>query len=316
LQFRDENKEFPKYNPNLLEGNVTFWSDDFLNLKQDKFPSIKFEFDKNDTQTEFKARLLKALNLKRENYEDFFYFRRLDLSSANFSFIEIFQNLSDKEKPIFMNALVNGCKIYVEKKEFEQLNSLVKKPKMSKFVLVIDNFNNEILVCFNKPENIGKSHLHSTISHKWDYSVKVNLKDSISSLKKKMATFLNVDENDFIIKKYGPSANEIKDLNALVCSITTNDINIFTQIGSPLKEDEILVNLNFLQNDYSEFKVFPYKFISLDKFIFNKNKKVKEIKNDLVNLIEKKIGYKIEKEENLIIRECIQDKPSKVFFIY
>lgn len=254
------------------------------------------------------------MKIESENPEDFFYFRRLGLSSSNFSFIEIFQNPKDKEKPIIMNALVNGCNIYIERKEYEDNSSLVisRKPKLSKFVQLMDNFSNEILICFNKPENISKTNISTTISHKWDFSVKVSLKDSLFSMKKKMAEILNMNQNDFIIKKYGPSANQIKDLNAPVCTVATADINIFTQLGTPLRENEVIVNLSFLQDDYCEFKVFPYKFTSLDKYILDKNKKVKEIKGDLVELIENKTGVKIAKEENLILRECIQDKPSKV----
>ncbi len=316
MQFKDEesNNEFPKYNPDLLEGNVTFWSDNFLSLKEDKFPSIKFEFEKNDTQREFKAKLLKALKVTGECSEDFFFFRRLDLSSSNFSFIEILQNAYDFDKPILISALVNGCRIYVERKEYEEHSSFTtsKKPKMSNFIQLMDSFSNEILICFNKPENISKASLSSTISHKWDFSVKVNLKDSVLSMKIKMAAVLNISENDFIIKKYGPSANEIKDLNALVCSISTSDINIFTQLGTPLKENQILFNLSFVQYDESEFKVFPYKFTSLDKYIVNKNQKVKDIKADLIGLVQNKVGIKIEKEENLILRWCIQDKPTRV----
>lgn len=286
-------------------------------MKEDKFPIIKFNFEKNDSQRQFKNRILKIKNLENDNPEDFYYFRRLDISPSNFSLIEIFQNPNDKEKPILMNALVNGCKIYVEKKEYENNPSIsIPKPKPSKFLEIMDNFTSEILVCFNKPEIVSKSP-YVTISHKWEYSINVNIRDKISVMKKKMAEILKISENEFIIKKYGPSANEIRDMNALISSITSSDINIFTQLGTPLQEDEIILNLSFLQYDYSEFKIFPYKFIFLDKFIVKKAKKIKEIKKEIISLIEKKIGKTIDKEENLIIRECIQDKPAKVtnFFI-
>jgi len=119
LQFKDFNGEFPKYNKDLFEGNLTFWNDNFISLKEDKFPSIKFDFEKNDTQIIFKQRILKILNLENEDNCDFYYFRRIDTSITNFSLIEIFQNPNDKDKPIVMNCLLNGCKIYIEKKEYE-----------------------------------------------------------------------------------------------------------------------------------------------------------------------------------------------------
>lgn len=127
MQFKDENGNYPKYNKDLLEGNLTFWRDEFANFKEDKFPLIKFEFEKNDTQREFKQRIFKTLNLENENPDDFFYFRRVDISNSNFSFIEIFQNPNDKDKPILMNALLNGCKIYIERKEHEESNRISGK---------------------------------------------------------------------------------------------------------------------------------------------------------------------------------------------
>lgn len=196
------------------------------------------------------------------------------------------------------------------------MSMTIRKPKQSKFLQLIDTFNNEVLICFNKPQTITKTNKNTTISHKWDFSLKIGLKEKISTMKSRMAEILKIKENEFIIKKYGPSAIEIKDLEAQVCSITTSDVNIFTQLGTPLKTDEILINLNFLEYDYSEFKVFPYKFVSLEKFVIHKNKKVKEIKKDIIKLIEKKTGIIIEKEEYIIIRECIQDKPAKVMIFF
>ncbi len=162
---------------------------------------------------------------------------------------------------------------------------------------------------------IIKSTTINTINHKWDFSLKIGLNEKISVLKTKMAQILKLNEKEFIMKKYGPSAHEIKDLEADISSLTTSDLNIFTQLGTPLKKDELMINIFFLESDNSEFKVFPFKFINLDKFIIQKSKTVQELKKDIIKLIEKKIGKVIEKEEFLILRECIQDKPAKVFNI-
>ena len=151
-----------------------------------------------------------------------------------------------------------------------------------------------------------------TTNYKMDFSLRINSKEKISVLKKRIAEVLGMDENTFLIKKYGPSANEITDLNALICSITSSDINIFTQLGTPLKDNEVSLNLTFLEYDFSEFKVYPYKFTTLDKLIVHKNKCVKDIKQDLIKLIENKTGKIIENEDYLIMRECIQEKPAKV----
>ncbi len=86
------------------------------------------------------------------------------------------------------------------------------------------------------------------------------------------------------MKKYGPSAHEIKDLEADISSLTTSDLNIFTQLGTPLKKDELMINIFFLESDNSEFKVFPFKFINLDKFIIQKSKTVQELKKDIIKL--------------------------------
>ncbi len=127
-----------------------------------------------------------------------------------------------------------------------------------------------------------------------------------------MAEILNMDVNDFIMKKYGPNGTEIKNLNSIVSTLSHNDINLFLELGTPLKEDEILLNMNYCEVDNSEFKIYPYKFITMDKFIINNRDKIKDIKRKLVIHLKEKLNIEIENEEYLILRECKQDKPSKV----
>jgi hypothetical protein len=194
-----------------------------------------------------------------------------------------------------------------------------RKPKFSKFLQVIDNFQKEILVCFNKPEPIVKSvnknmsiNTTSIINSRMDFSLRISYKEKISFLKNRISEIIGIDVNSFIMKKYGPSGTDIKDLNSLICTISTTDLNIFLQNGTPLKEDEMILNMSYCEFDFSEFKVFPYKFTHLDNFIIKQNATVKDVKNDLRKLIEKKTGKVIENEDYLIIRECKQEKPSKV----
>lgn len=188
-----------------------------------------------------------------------------------------------------------------------------RKAKPSKFLEIIEKFQNEIIIYFNKPESIRQTNkITATSNYKMDYSIRISTRQKISELKKRISEIVNLPENNFIIKKYGPSGPEIKKLSDPINTFTTNDVNIYLELGTPLKEDEILLNLTFLESDFSYFKIYPYKFVCLDKFVVNINKTVKDAKKDFIEFIYNKIGKKIEDEEYLILRECIQDKPAKV----
>jgi len=146
----------------------------------------------------------------------------------------------------------------------------------------------------------------------YDLSIRISTKETISQLKSRIAEILNIDVDDFIMKKYGPNGTEIKNLKSILRNLSPSDINLFLELGTPLKEDEILLNMNYCEVDMSEFKIYPYKFIPMDKFIIHIKDRVKDIKRRLVIYIKEKLNIEIENQEYLIIRECKQDKPSKV----
>lgn len=176
------------------------------------------------------------------------------------------------------------------------------------------------MVCFNKPKIEDKKKFIkstkptipiSTLNFKLDYSVKINTTEKLKVLKEKIGEILNLNLNKFIIKKYGPSGKEIRDLNEKISTVMQSDFKVFVEFGTPVGEDEILLNVNFCELDFSVYKLYPYKITFIENFIVNKDSSVQEVKKDLIKLVENKLGTKLN-EEFTLIREMIQERPSRV----
>jgi hypothetical protein len=125
LQYRDQFDKFPEYNHNMFEGQLTLWKDEFNNLKKDNFSFVKFEFNKQWTQEEFMKNILNVLNLINEDFNDYLFFRKLEISPNNFNFIQTPHNDDDLKKEVLMCNIRDGVKIFVEKKEYIQENTEV-----------------------------------------------------------------------------------------------------------------------------------------------------------------------------------------------
>lgn len=269
------------------------------------------------------------LNLKNEKPEDYLFYRKLELSENNFNLIQILHNKSELQKEVFGSCISNGVKIFLEKKEYLEINNINKENnnnneneqnlqsdpmprKPSKFLSLLENFVHQILICFNRPKPKSKNNfLTENIQ---DLSIRISTKETIEVLKVRISEILDMNINEFIMKKYGPNGTEIRDMNSKVSNISNNDINLYLELGTPLKEDEILLNVNYCDLDFSEFKIYPYKFHALDKFVIKVNDRVKDVKRRLIVYLRDKLNLEDIEERNMILRECKQDKPSKVIF--
>lgn len=79
--------------------------------------------------------------------------------------------------------------------------------------------------------------------------------------------------------------------------------------------DEIKVDISLCELDYGTFKLFPYRFNSLGDYVIDTNLTVKELKLDLIEKIRARKGIELN-IDNLMIREQITGRPSRVKIIY
>jgi hypothetical protein len=76
---------------------------------------------------------LAILNLNNEDFNDFLFYRKLEISANNFNLIEILHDKDELKKEVFMCNISNGVKIFMEKKEcVEDNEEIIEEIEKSK----------------------------------------------------------------------------------------------------------------------------------------------------------------------------------------
>ena len=117
------------------------------------------------------------------------------------------------------------------------------------------------------------------------------------------------------MRKHNHNGDEIRNLNETVVDLVKGIMTsmcIYVELGTPLDEHEEILNIILCREDYSKFKFFPYKLTEVSSCLIKKSWSVKDLKRNLIEEIEKKIGEKLE-VESVLIRDCVTDRPAKIY---
>lgn len=224
------------------------------------------------------------------------------------------------------SLLIENSKIFIEYKtpEWENnsnnnynydLNKNKKHYNLSKFIKFFDEKLPNIEIKFNVPIKQDKKVKITVGSYSFNEKIEIKPNKTLKDLKKEISDYLRIDEDNFIIKKNSHNGIELKNLSESIDKVCTGNLKIYIEYGSPQKENEIKINLFLCELDLSFFLLFPYKIIDLGFFNINTEKitTIKDLKDFLIKEIENKKNIKFNNEQFIVIREYLNERPTKIF---
>ena len=187
-----------------------------------------------------------------------------------------------------------------------------------KFKKYFDSLIPNIKVLFNTPipeDKLKKIKRVTPKDYKFDKSLEISPKLKLNKLKEEISKKLNINADNFIIKKNTHNGIEIKNLEDTIDKYSTKNLTLYIQLGIPRKEGDILLNLHQYIYDINEFHIYPYNIIDLGHMIFDK----KNTLNEVINIIKTKNKkflinndnnneYYLREEKNLKIGKIYLDK--------
>lgn len=332
LEVKKDDEEFEDYNPNSISVNVCLWDQSYVNKEEKDFRFEKIKIDKTLTMSDFRTKILDLYKIDLD--KEIFVIKKVDFALNNYQVNELLNNEEERNKQIHQ-CLSDNSKVYLEVKDEDW--------KESRFIKHFDENSANIVVKFNFPikkeeqtNNTNISLNGSTAkstrfkkppkitmcSYKFDNQIEIKKYKTLGELKKRIAEMLNINENEFIIKKNSHNGVELKNLTENIDKHTSNVLTIYTEFGNPQKSSEIKINLYKTDYDFSFFLVFPYKTTDEGVFLVDLNWTIGDLKKFLVGELGKKVnssGGKLFKDdeevkfEEIFIRDYKNDRPSKIY---
>ena len=160
------------------------------------------------------------------------------------------------------------------------------------------------------------------LNYKFENHIEMKKSSSIRELKKNISDYLQINFDDFLIKRNSHNGDELNILSDSLYKFDTNNINIYVEFGRPLGEckfsynlDELNVSVFLWEYDFSKFMIYPYKISDCGIFFVNTKLTIRELKILLCNDLKRTRNIEL-KSDHVIIREFLYDKASKVFSVY
>ena len=311
IDIKKPSETFEEFNPDDINISLVKWDESFLdnNTKKKKQKSdleknsIQIKINKNISKEEFIEEI--KLYLNYDKLENILIHKAQEYGYNNISLITL-NNELDLKKLLSDNLL-----FYVEP-------DLKQNAEEYKFKKYFDSLIPNIKVLFNTPipeDKLKKIKRVTPKDYKFDKSLEISPKLRLNKLKEEISKKLNINADNFIIKKNTHNGIEIKNLEDTIDKYSTKNLTLYIQLGIPRKEGDILLNLHQYIYDINEFHIYPYNIIDLGHMIFDK----KNTLNEVINLIKTKnkkflnnndenIEYYLREEKNLKIGKIYLDK--------
>jgi hypothetical protein len=299
IEVKKDNEQFEEYNPNMIVIFICRWVDEYNSDSFDErnFKFEKFKIDRKTSMNDFKKMLKKYYNTD----EDVYLIKKNDCGINNFTINEL-SKPEDDLKEIHSNMIIENTKLYLE---------FFKQSKDSNFIKFFEERCGKVTVRFNTPIKQDKKVKITINSYQFTNEIEVKKSKTLREIKSLIAGVININEQEFILKKSSHHGAEFKNLNDTVDKYTVNAINIYVEYGCPQRESEIKINLYTCEYDYAFFLVFPYKLVDMGFFIIDTTWTIAQLKTHLVKELEKK---GITKDVNkAIVREYVTERPGKVY---
>jgi hypothetical protein len=233
IEVKEDGKEFEEYNADIINIYVCIWKDDYKEKNEGDIIWDTLSISKKAKQSELKKRLYEIYNIPEE--KEIFVFKKFDFAQNNYNIVELMAKPEDINKELFMSAIFDAQKVYVEVKEYEN------DKFNSKFLSFFGDKVSNITIRFNFPVTLVPGEKVKPSQYKWDNEIEVKNYWTLKQVKEKIAEFLNLNENEFIMKKFSHNGTEIRNLKEKVSEITNNNMNVFTEFGTPLGEGKYIL---------------------------------------------------------------------------
>ena len=306
LNIKKPSEEFDIFDPDDIYITLVKWNDNFLlNSKNKNKPNIeeengiKIKINKKISNDEFIQAIKDSLifeekkNILIHKKQEYGY-NNIDLVTFNKEKMDVKRFLSDENLVLFIEEYTNSI-------------------EDCKFKLYFNSLIPDIKVIFNAPiseEKLKKLKRISVKDYKFDKSIEICPKFKMSKLKDEIGKVLNINVDNFILKKNSHNGVEIKKLEDTIDKYSTKNLTIYIQFGIPRKDGDILLKFQQYYLDNSKFNLYPYKNKDLGFMIFDKKITLKEV----INLLKNKNVIQNENNNNeYYLREEKNFRPGKLF---
>ena len=311
IEIKSPTETFSEFDPDDIIISLIKWDESFLintnkNKKRNKSDieknAIKLKINKNIQKEEFISKIKLALNYSE--IDNILIHKIQEYGYNNISLITLNDTIDIKK-------FISDNIIYYIEPDIKQ--------EKEKFRIYFDSLMPDIKVIFNTPiteEKLKKIKRITAKDYKFDKSLEINCKIKLNKLKEEIGKALNINVDNFIMKKNTHNGIEIKNLEDTIDKYSTKNLTLYIQYGIPRKDGDILLNIHQYNYTINEFHIYPYDIIDLGHMIFDKKNTLNEIINILktknkkliYNPEDKNIEFYLREEKNFKIGKIYLDK--------
>ena len=311
IEIKSPTETFSEFDPDDIIISLIKWDESFLintnkNKKRNKSDieknAIKLKINKNIQKEEFISKIKFALNYSE--MDNILIHKIQEYGYNNISIITLNDTIDIKK-------FISDNIIYYIEPDIKQ--------EKEKFRIYFESLMPDIKVIFNTPiteEKLKKIKRITAKDYKFDKSLEINCKIKLNKLKEEIGKALNINVDNFIMKKNTHNGIEIKNLEDTIDKYSTKNLTLYIQYGIPRKDGDILLNIHQYNYTINEFHIYPYDIIDLGHMIFDK----KNTLNEVINILKKKnkkliynpedknIEFYLREEKNFKIGKIYLDK--------
>ena len=311
IEIKSPTETFSEFDPDDIIISLIKWDESFLtntnkNKKRNKSDieknAIKLKINKNIQKEEFISKIKLALNYPE--VDNLLIHKIQEYGYNNISLITLNDTIDIKK-------FISDNIIYYIEPDIKQ--------EKEKFRIYFDSLMPDIKVIFNTPiteEKLKKIKRITAKDYKFDKSLEINCKIKLNKLKEEIGKALNINVDNFIMKKNTHNGIEIKNLEDTIDKYSTKNLTLYIQYGIPRKDGDILLNIHQYNYTINEFHIYPYDIIDLGHMIFDKKNTLNEVINILktknkkliYNPEDKNIEFYLREEKNFKIGKIYLDK--------
>ena len=300
LQFADkESGLFPAYDSTLLDIYLYNYEDN--KDKEENFNKKLIIISNLKKMNELTKLICETLNIDYDKKANLLILKKVDFGYSS-KVLEIEKEELFSEKTIFLCSILDRCELYIEYDE-----NKVPTLESSQWMEIFKKQSSKILVKFLYSDKGVVS------EHKQPFSKYSTMKE----IKAEMCKIINKEPEKILMRKDIPKGQEILDLKDELGLVARNSdtFTIFLVDGSPIKENEIVLNLSYCQYNYEKFNFYPYKFTEISNIVVLAEHNIEKVKEICIRELKNKHLIDPEKDvpkELALIRFSSSGRPTKI----
>ena len=295
IQLPDDKGNFPIYDPSLIELNIHLFNNEINSeTPVEKYPLNKIKISINSKMNDLVNEIYKSLNLDINC--KIFVLRRNDFGfGIEVTYTQIDDKYLYSDNDIYLKNSSQRGDLFIEIGDNITMSN-------SQWMKIFKKQKGNILIKFN---NLNDNNFTNQIIG--------NKFDTIKEIKLRLCETLSLSPEKIILKKGGKNGEELYDfLGSLQNYIKgEKEFYIYIEEGNPLKENEVILNISMCLYDYEQYNIFPYKIENVNKVIIDKNKKILDLKNEILKF--NNLPFQEDEDNTIIIRNLIGGKPGKIY---